>query len=102
MRNPTAKQLAEIIRANPGAVLEVDNDGWALMRKNWKDPGPPDFGVQYNPEEGKWFKWAQLASGSDSPARAAGGLLQLREGEDMGASPLVVLAQMAGIEVCSI
>lgn len=73
-----SKNLAQIIRDNPGAVAIVDNDGWWL-----RSPQPAE-----SASEDEWDRWhdsAPLASDNDV--------------FDPPAQSLETLAGMAGITV---
>lgn len=79
-------ELAEIIKANPGAVAIVDNDDWTLYKTDpYADDAPED---QEN----------QLAS-ADTHGEAGDGY---GSGSCYGGDLLQALARLAGIKVESV
>jgi hypothetical protein len=95
----TTKNLAEIIKANPGCVAIVDNDGWTLHRLHpSKNPFP--YSKAPNDYE-EWEEGNLLASDSDAfdPPLGDGGY---GSGCSYGGDLLQALAQIVGVKVESV
>jgi hypothetical protein len=85
-----SKNLAEIIKANPGCVAIVDNDCWTLYISD-PNEGPDD----QDPDD------LELASDSDTfdPPLGDGGY---GSGSNYGGDLLQALAQIVGMRVGSV
>lgn len=93
------KNLAEIIKANPGCVAIVDNDSWTLHREHPYENGPneDDDDEAYEAFE-KWQEENQIAR-SGEVEEVGGGY---GSGNCYGGDILQALAQIAGVKVDSV
>jgi hypothetical protein len=87
------KDLAQIIRDNPGCVAVIDNDGWTLYKSDPADcpDDEDDFDV--------WEKEIVLANDGDVKPLGDGGY---GSGHCYGGDILQALAKIVGIEVRSV
>jgi hypothetical protein len=60
----TIDELSQLIKANPGAILVLDNDDWSLYRKPFK----PVIDMS-DDEHDEWASMAPLARSSDISER---------------------------------
>lgn len=87
MKTPKGKDLAAIIKANPGCVAIVDNDSWTLYSKHPDEIAEDDVVESY-----------ELACESDvAPAGDGYG-----SGNCYGGDVLQALAKIVGIKVESV
>lgn len=90
------KNLVEVIKANPGCIAIVDNDGWQL----WKtDPEGPDAPTDDDDAFEAWERQNLLASDGDVEELGDGGY---GSGNCYGGDILQALAAIVGIEVRSV
>lgn len=82
------KDLAEIIKQNPGCVAIVDNDHWTLYKQH-PYGGPDDV------DEDEWMKANELANADDVKSIGEG----YGSGRCYGGDILQALAQIVGIQV---
>lgn len=88
------KNLAEIIKANPGCVAVVDNDAWQLYKA---DPASaPQDPKGYD----KWLEENELATDADEFEPLGDG--GYGSGNCYGGDLLQALAQIVGIKVESV
>ena len=83
------KDLAQLIRENPGAYFEVDNDCWSMF------PGPP-------PEDhDEWYRWrdSELVDDTEVLAKGDGGY---GSGCTYGGDILQALAEIVGVTIESV
>jgi hypothetical protein len=90
-----AKNLPEIIKANPGCVAVVDNDAWHLFKAS------PNTAPQGAEEYEAWIKDNELASDADDfdPPLGDGGY---GSGNCYGGDLLQALAVLVGMTVESV
>ena len=90
------KDLAQIIRDNPGCVAIIDNDAWSLHRN---DPDCNPFDEDYD----KWERWSEentlARSDDDLVVRGDGGY---GSGNCYGGDILQALAAIVGVRVQSV
>jgi hypothetical protein len=93
-RKEKLKDLAQVIRDNPGCVAVIDNDSWTLHRES---PGncPHDDDTQAD----RWLEANVLACDSDISPLGDGGY---GSGNCYGGDILQALAQIVGIHVESV
>ena len=88
------KDLAQIIRDNPGCIATIDNDSWTLRK-----PGEePDFHRDWDAEE-KWLEEHTLAHTGDSIVHRGSGY---GSGNCYGGDILQALAVIVGIKIESV
>lgn len=87
------KDLAEIIKANPGCVAIVDNDCWYLYREH--PGGGPD---EDSPNREAWEKANELANDGDVAEIGEG----YGSGNCYGGDILQALAKIVGVKVESV
>jgi len=92
----TIKNLVQIIRENPGAIAEIDNDGWSLYSANWNNP--PDFGDQIDQDD--WVQKNTLVTSADQIESLEG--TSYGDNDTYGTAILLACAQIAGIKVTSV
>lgn len=95
MSEKTQKDLVQVIRDNPGCVATVDNDWWALHKKN-PDQNPFEEG------DDEWDDWEddnRIADSSDVKRIGDGGY---GSGNCYGGDILQALAIIVGIKVESV
>ena len=94
-----AKDLAQIIRDNPGCVAIIDNDCWSLHREH-PDKNPNDWSDNERACE-RWDEDNLLADDGDTfdPHLGDGGY---GSGNCYGGDILQALAQIVGITVESV
>lgn len=88
------KDLAELIRANPGAVFTVDNDCW------WMHKAPPKpVDDMTDDEHDEWQENGKLASDEDVISKGDGGY---GSGNCYGGDILQALAEVVGVKIESV
>lgn len=86
--------LADLIRANPGAVFTVDNDCW------WMHKAPPKPVHDMTCDEyDDWQETGQLASDDDVTPKGDGGY---GSGNCYGGDILQALAEVVGVKIESV
>jgi len=89
-KHGTIRELADLIRANQGAVIVLDNDDWWIDRSPDAE-NPYQEGTNDDAEQARWEDWENnnlLARGRD-----------YGYGGPYGRDVLEALALLAGIEV---
>ena len=89
------KDLAQIIRDNPGCYALVDNDGWSLHKT---DPYGPDAPSEEDEQFNDWYEANTLATERDVISVGEG----YGSGNCYGGDILQALAQIVGITVESV
>lgn len=92
-----AKDLAQIIRDNPGCVAVIDNDSWTLRKDT---PQPDDFDNWTYQKQDEWERSQELASSDDTLKPFKNETYQ--EGSCYGGDILLALAEIVGIKVESV
>lgn len=90
------KNLAQIIRDNPGCVAIVDNDCWTLYRAH-PDTNPHEESGDFDAAD-DWLVANELASDSDVESVGEG----YGSGNCYGGDLLQALAEIVGIKVESV
>lgn len=88
------KDLIKIIKENPGCVAQIDNDCWALYKKEYLNQ-PPDIA-----DEDKWVESMELASSYDDIIALGDG--GYGTGNCYGGDILQALAKIVGITIQSV
>jgi hypothetical protein len=91
------KDLAQIIRDNPGCIATIDNDCWTLAKN---EPYPPDFDKWDYKKQDEWRESLELASSSDTFKPFSGETYQ--SGSCYGGDILLALAEIVGIKIESV
>lgn len=87
------KDLAQLIRENPGAVFTVDNDCW------WMHAAPPKPEDEMTAEEhDEWQENGKLAEDGDVIPKGSG----YGSGNCYGGDILQALAEVAGVKIESV
>jgi hypothetical protein len=87
MAKAKGKDLVAIIKANPGCIAIVDNDGWTL------------FSHEYATQEDDDYDKYALANDSDVAPRGDGGY---GSGNCYGGDLLQALAEIVGVKIESV
>ena len=87
------KDLAQLIRDNPGAVFFVDNDCWSMH--------PPQPKHEDNMTEGDWDNWQGARLATDGDVRPLGDG-RYGSGNCYGGDILQALAAIVGVKIESV
>lgn len=90
------KDLAQIIRDNPGCKATIDNDCWWLSKRT---PEPEEFDNWGYESQEQWHESQELATSGDDFTHECN---TYQTGNCYGGDLLQVLANMVGVEIESV